>query len=103
MQMAEVCPFVDVSHFVHRPVVESGNVITGIGMFFREFAQQVLTRLGYDVGDSFMETAGWEYSREELTFYWTEEDYKEFLEEWKQKNFKSHLVSRRKLCYHEQN
>ncbi len=84
MQMAKVCPFVDVSHFVHRPVVESGNVITGIGMFFREFAQQVLTRMGYDVGSSFMETSGQIYSEEDLTFYWTEEEYKEFLEEWKE-------------------
>ena len=53
-------------------------------MFFREFAQQVLTRMGYDVGSSFMETSGQIYSEEDLTFYWTEEEYKEFLEEWKE-------------------
>ena len=83
MQMADVFPFVDKTHFIHKPVVESGNVITGIGMFFREFAEQVLHRLGYDVGEGFMNTAGQEYTEEELTFYWSDEDYAEFLEELK--------------------
>lgn len=81
MQYAETFPFIDTAHFVHRPVVESGSVITGIGMFFREFAQRVLDRLGYDVGDHFMDTSGQEYTEEELTFYWSEEDYREFLQE----------------------
>lgn len=84
MQFAQTFPFIDQSHFVHRPVVESGNVITGIGMFFREFAERVLVRLGYDVGSPFMDTSGQEYTEEELTFYWTDEDYQEFLEELKE-------------------
>lgn len=84
MQMAETFPFVDKNRFIHKPVVEDGNVITGIGMFFREFAERVLNRLGYDVGERFMDTSGQEYSEEELTFYWSDEDYKEFLEELKE-------------------
>lgn len=84
MQMAETFSFVDKEHFIHKPVVEDGNIITGIGMFFREFAQAVLNRLGYDVGEHFMETAAREYSEEELTFYWTDEEYEEFLEELKE-------------------
>lgn len=84
MQFAQTFPFIDQAHFVHRPVVESGNVITGIGMFFREFAERVLVRLGYDVGSPFMDTSGQEYTEEELTFYWTDEDYQEFLEELKE-------------------
>lgn len=84
MQFAQTFPFIDQSHFVHRPVVEHGNVITGIGMFFREFAERVLVRLGYDVGSPFMDTSGQEYTEEELTFYWTDEDYQEFLEELKE-------------------
>ena len=84
MQMADTFPFVEKEHFVHKPVVESGNVITGIGMFFREFAESVLHKLGYDIGDNFMNTAGSEYSEDELTFYWTDEEYKEFLEELKE-------------------
>lgn len=90
MQLAETFPFIDQSHFVHRPVVESGNIITGIGMFFREFAEQVLVRLGYDVGSRFMDTSGQEYTEEELTFYWTDEEYKEFLEELKEFTSLSH-------------
>lgn len=84
MQMADSFSFVEKEHFIHKPVIEDGNVITGIGMFFREFAQAVLNRLGYDVGEHFMDTSGGEYSEEELTFYWTEDEYKEFLEELKE-------------------
>lgn len=84
MQMTEVFPFIDKSHFIHKPVVESGNVITGIGMFFREFAESVLHRLGYDIGEHFMDESGNEYTEKELTFYWTEEEYAEFLEELKE-------------------
>lgn len=84
MQFADAFPFVDKSHFVHRPVAEDGNVITGIGMFFREFAQAVLNRLGYDVGEHFMDTSGQDYTEDELTFYWSDEDYREFLGELKE-------------------
>lgn len=84
MQMADTFSFVEKNRFLHRPVVESGNVITGIGMFFREFAECVLRKLGYDIGNDFMNTANCEYSEEDLTFYWSEEEYKEFLEELKE-------------------
>ena len=83
MQMADTFPFVEKNHFVHRPVVESGNVITGIGMFFREFAERVLLRLGYDIGSDFMNTSGQNYTEAELTFYWSDAEYQEFLEELK--------------------
>ena len=84
MQLAETFPFIDTSRFVHRPVVEDGNVITAIGMFFREFAQTVLNRLGYDVGEHFMDTSGPAYTEDELTFRWSDEDYQEFLDELKE-------------------
>ena len=84
MQFAETFPFIDTTRFVHRPVVEDGNVITAIGMFFREFAQTVLNRLGYDVGEHFMDTSGPAYTEDELTFYWSDEDYQEFLGELKE-------------------
>lgn len=81
MQMAQVFQFVEKKNFIHRGIVEDGNVITGIGMFFREFAQAVLNRFGYDVGESFMRDSPGEFTEEELTFYWSEEEYQEFLEE----------------------
>ena len=83
MQMADTFSFIDKAHFVHKPIVESDNVITGIGMFFKEFAESVLLRLGYDFGNSIMIRPGREYTEEELTFYWTDEEYSEFLEELK--------------------
>jgi len=87
MQMADTFPFVEKENFVHKGIVEDGNVITGIGMFFREFAEMVLRRLGYDVDDSFMRDRPEDYSEEDLTFYWSDEDYKEFLEELKEYPF----------------
>lgn len=41
--------------------VEDENVITAIGMFFREFAEAVLRKFGYDIGDKFMRDAPDEY------------------------------------------
>ena len=70
-------------NFIHKGVVEDGNVITGIGMFFREFAEAVLRKLDYDIGETFMQDRPEDYSEEDLTFRWPDEDYKEFLEELK--------------------
>ena len=84
MQMAEAFQFVEKENLIHRGIVEDGNVITGIGMFFREFAEAMLNRLGYDVGESFMRDAPAEFTEEELTFYWSEEEYREFLDELKE-------------------
>lgn len=83
MQMADAFEFVEKENFIHKGIVEDGNVITGIGMFFREFAQAVLQRFEYDIGDSFMRDTPEAFTEEELTFYWSDDDYKEFLEELK--------------------
>lgn len=83
MQMADTFDFVEKENFIHKGIVEDGNVITGIGMFFREFAEAVLKRFGYDIGDRFMRDAPDEYTEQELTFYWSDQDYQEFLEELK--------------------
>lgn len=83
MQMADTFPFIEKENHTHEGVAEDGNVITGIGMFFREFAERVLRRLGYEPGSRFMRDEPNEYTKEELTFYWTEEEYQEFLAELK--------------------
>lgn len=84
MQMADTFDFVEKENFLHKGIVEDGNVITGIGMFFREFAEAVLRKFGYDIGGSFMRDTPDEFTEEELTFYWSDEDYQEFLEELKE-------------------
>ena len=84
MQMADVFEFIEKDNFIHKGIVEDGNVITGIGMFFREFAEAVLRRFGYDIGNNFMRYTPEEYTEEELTFYWSDDEYKEFLEELKE-------------------
>lgn len=86
MQMADTFDFIEKENFTHKGIVEDGNVITGIGMFFREFAEAVLKRFGYDIGSSFMRDTPDEYTGEDLTFYWTDEEYQEFLEELKAYN-----------------
>lgn len=83
MQMADTFAFVEKENFLHKGVVEDGNVITGIGMFFREFAAAVLRKFGYDIGDDFMRDKPEDFTEEDLTFYWSEDDYQEFLEELK--------------------
>ena len=84
MQMTEVYSFIEKENFIHQGIVCDGNVITGIGMFFREFAEAVLQRFAYDIGNNFMRDKPTDYTEEELTFYWSEEDYREFLEELKE-------------------
>ena len=84
MQMAEVYSFIEKENFTHEGIVCDGNVITGIGMFFREFAEVVLWRFDFDIGNSFMRDKPEDYTEEELTFYWSEEDFREFLEELKE-------------------
>lgn len=81
MQMVDHFSFIPRENFVHRPVVEDGNVITAIGFAFREFAEAVLKRLGFDPGEKFMWPMEGEYTEEELTFWWEEADYQEFLQE----------------------
>lgn len=83
MQMADVFPFVEKENLVHEGSVCDGNVITGIGMFFREFAQAVLRRFDRDVGENFMRERPDSFTEKELTFYWTDAEYQEFLEELK--------------------
>lgn len=84
MQMADVFPFVEKENFVHKGVVTDGNVITGIGMFYRAFAEAVLYRFGFDTGKNFMRAEPENFTEDALTFYWTEDEYREFLEEWKE-------------------
>ena len=83
MQLAETFDFVERENFIHKGVVEDGNVITGIGMFFREFAEAVLRKMDYDIGEKFMRDRPEDFSEEDLTFRWSDEDYREFLEELK--------------------
>ena len=83
MQMADTFSFIEKDNFVHRAVVEDSNVITAIGMFFREFAVAVLNKFDFSVGSKFMRYDPAEYTEEQLTFYWSESEYQEFLEELK--------------------
>lgn len=83
MQMTEVYPFVERDNMIHKGVVSDGNVITGIGMFFHEFAETVLRRFDYDVGDCYLQETSDRFTEEDLAFYWSENDYQEFLEELK--------------------
>lgn len=84
MQMADIWQFIEKENFIHKGIVCDGNVITGIGMFFREFADAVLRRFGFDCGKNFMRDKPEDYTEKELTFRWSEEEYLEFLEELKE-------------------
>ena len=81
MQMADVFPFIEKENFIHKGIVCDKNVITGIGMFFREFAETVLRSFDYNIGEKFLLDNPENFFEEELTFYWSKEEYEEFLEE----------------------
>ncbi|MDQ0148119.1 DJ-1/PfpI family protein [Eubacterium multiforme] len=81
MQMADIFKYINKNNFIHKPVVKDKNVITAIGFAFREFAQLVLNELGLDLGEKFMYPVTREYTEDELTFYWEDDDYKQFLKE----------------------
>ncbi len=83
MQMTKAFDFIKADNFIHKPILEDKNIITGIGFAFREFAECVLKRLDYDIGDNFMMPVQKEYTEEELTFYWTDPEYEEFKDELK--------------------
>jgi len=83
MQMADHFPYINCENFVHQPLIDDKNVITAIGFAFREFAQKVLERLDFEIGESFMTPVTREYTEDELTFYWEDSDYQEFLTELK--------------------
>lgn len=84
MQLADTFSFIQKENFIHQAVVEDGNVITAIGMFFREFASSVLNRFDFQVSNKFMRDDPADYTEDELTFYWSEKDYQEFLDELKE-------------------
>lgn len=81
MQMANHFDFIDTEKFIHQPLIEDGNIITAIGFAFREFAIATLNKLGHNPGEDFMNPINKQYSEAELTFYWDEKEYKEFLDE----------------------
>ena len=88
MQMVEEFTFIKGENFIHKPIVEDGNIITAIGFAFREFAECVVRRLGFNPGEGFMSPVIREYTEEELTFYWEDKDYEEFKEEIKNYKYK---------------
>lgn len=84
MQMADVYPFVEKENMLHQGVVSDGNVITGVGMFFREFVETVLRHFDYDIGEGYLQETSDQFTEEDLTFIWSDEDFQEFPEELKQ-------------------
>lgn len=68
MQMTEVFSFIEKENFIHQGIVCDGKVITGIGMFFREFAEAALQSFDYDIGTGFMRDKPEDYTEDELTF-----------------------------------
>lgn len=84
MQMTDTFSFIEKGNVVHNGVVEDGSIITGIGMFFREFAETVLKRFNYDIGANCMRDSPTEHTADELIFYWPADEYQEFLDELKE-------------------
>lgn len=56
--------FIEEENFLYQPIVESGNIITAMGLAYNEFAVAVVRKLGYDCPDKVL-TGVHENAREE--------------------------------------
>lgn len=83
-EFSRVFDFIPCENNLHQPVVRDRNIITAIGFAFREFAIETIRALGLSCEDHLFAPVKREYTREELTFKMGEDNFTEFLEEFKQ-------------------
>lgn len=80
-QMLDLFDFIEKENYVVAPVVEDGNVITAMGMFYREFAQRVLDKMGYDYSNDLTVLGADNITTDELIWSLSDEAMAELLGE----------------------
>ena len=80
-QMLDLFDFIEKENFSAVPVVEDGNVITAMGMFYREFAQKVLDKLGYDYSNDLTVSGADNITSNDLVWSLSDESLAELLDE----------------------
>lgn len=81
MQQIAFFDFMEKETFTHEPVETDERLITGIGMYYQEFAEAVLRYMNYPIDESFLKPNLKYPTKEQLVFHYTEEEYREFLDE----------------------
>ncbi|MDO4445742.1 MAG: DJ-1/PfpI family protein [Bacillota bacterium] len=84
VEMIEHFLFIEQEHFLPRPVVEAENIITANGSAFNDFAVHVARKLGYECKDRILSGYTDDWAKEEYFPHLTEEEQKEFFEEFQE-------------------
>lgn len=83
-EISQNLPFIPDFNIVHQPLVKDQNIITAAGFAFREFAEEVIRTLGIDAcKNGLFRGVEREYSEQEMTHYMGEENFLEFMEEYR--------------------
>lgn len=82
VQQLEYFDFMEIDNFTHKSIEIDDGLITGIGMYFVDFAKAVLKYLDYPIDETFL-NPNLKYTEKDLLFYYSEEDYLDFINEVK--------------------
>lgn len=83
VEMRKLFSFIEEDNFLPVPVVESGNIITAGGSAFNDFAVHVARKMGYECPDRILSGYMDDWKEEEYYVHLSEEELKEFTEEFK--------------------
>ncbi|MBM6935827.1 DJ-1/PfpI family protein [Enterococcus cecorum] len=82
VQQLDYFDFMEIDNFTHKSIEIEDGLITGIGMYFIDFAKAVLKYLDYPIDGTFLNPS-LKYTEKDLLFYYSEEDYLNFVNEVK--------------------
>lgn len=76
--------FIPYENIIHKPIVKDKNFITAIGFAYKEFAIETIRTLGIDeCKNGLFNGITREYTEEELIYKMGDDNFKEFMEEYK--------------------
>lgn len=78
MEANEMLSFIEEDHYVVQPVVIDGNIVTAMGLAYREFAVAVARKLGYECPDQIYSGVPNPWIEEEHQHHFSSEDMEEF-------------------------
>lgn len=82
-EISQHLDFIPYHNMVHQPLVKDRNIITAMGLAFKEFAEMVIRTLGIDAcEEGIFNGVTREYKDEELIFKMGEENFRKFMAEY---------------------
>jgi 4-methyl-5(b-hydroxyethyl)-thiazole monophosphate biosynthesis len=83
-EVIQFLDFIPSENVTHTLICRDENLVTAVGLAFREFAIEVLRAIGIESSDDFFLGGMKNYTKDELTFKMGEENFKEFLREYEE-------------------